>query len=220
MATLGCTAMRVGLPRKPAGAQAHRAVPGRRLPSGTHRALQQPPRLLKAVAMDAAPETEIPTSSPMQIRELLVAELGWRPTWVDGIIDEAKKGKLVTNVAVAREAAAELANFGLSVSEMENVASRAPAVLATSGAQLRAVIDYLRSRGLSIEEARRQVVTYPRILLYAVSADGATLGFQQARMEVDVTGSDDSRRIVVSQWREGAAFETAPVSPWRPVAQR
>uniref|UniRef100_A0A7S1SIX0 Uncharacterized protein n=1 Tax=Tetraselmis chuii TaxID=63592 RepID=A0A7S1SIX0_9CHLO len=175
---------------------------------------------VRAAATTEAAPVSGPVSSPTQLRELLIDELGWQPSWALGVVDEAKRGKLTTSVEVAREAANELAKLGLSVRDTENVVSKVPGVLATSPAQLQAVINYLRDRGVTVEEARKLVMQTPRVLLYTVSAEGAQLGLGRARMEVDVTTAGEQRRVVVSTWREGAAFESSPVSPWRPLTQK
>ena len=60
---------------------------------------------------------------------------------------------------------------------------------------------------------------YPRLLLFAPSPDGKVLHYDQTRASVDVV-HDRYRGTFgnVSYWREGAAFETAPLSPLKPAA--
>lgn len=58
---------------------------------------------------------------------------------------------------------------------------------------------------------------YPRLLTFDVSSSGSTLELGPARAEVDVIEDAHRGRIAnVSYWRDGAAFETAPVSPRKP----
>lgn len=57
----------------------------------------------------------------------------------------------------------------------------------------------------------------PSLLTYQVALDGQCLEKGRARASVDiVTGEDGSRVAGVSMWRQGAAFESAPVAPLRP----
>lgn len=63
----------------------------------------------------------------------------------------------------------------------------------------------------------RLIRDYPRLLTFDVSSNGQTLELGPARAEVDVIEEQYRGRISnVSYWREGAAFETAPVSPRKP----
>lgn len=58
---------------------------------------------------------------------------------------------------------------------------------------------------------------YPRLLTFDVSSDGRHLQLGEARAAVDVTNDRYRGRVAnVSYWRDGASFETAPVSPMRP----
>lgn len=57
----------------------------------------------------------------------------------------------------------------------------------------------------------------PTLLTYAVSADGRVLEKGRTRAAVEVRGSGE-RAAGVSFWREGAAFETAPVAPLKPLS--
>lgn len=57
---------------------------------------------------------------------------------------------------------------------------------------------------------------HPNLLTYSVSADGKQLEKELARASVDVVERHGRKVAGVSYWREGASFETAPVSPLRP----
>ena len=58
--------------------------------------------------------------------------------------------------------------------------------------------------------------SHPALLTYSVSADGKQLEKEQARASVDVQERNGRRAVGVSYWREGAAFATAPVAPYKP----
>ncbi len=56
---------------------------------------------------------------------------------------------------------------------------------------------------------------HPKLLTYEVSGDRLAKG--KARAQVDViTVANGQSKAVVSNWREGAAFES-PVAPMKPV---
>jgi hypothetical protein len=57
---------------------------------------------------------------------------------------------------------------------------------------------------------------YPKLLLYEVAPDGAYLTSGKGRASLDVIDG----KAGVSFWREGAAFQTAPVAPYQPVLSR
>ena len=61
---------------------------------------------------------------------------------------------------------------------------------------------------------------HPRLLTYSAPADGGgplCSGAARASVAlVDAPGGGPPA-VSVSIWREGAAFLTAPVSPWKPV---
>lgn len=57
--------------------------------------------------------------------------------------------------------------------------------------------------------------SHPKVLLYTV-ADGSYLQLGRARAQIDVVEKNGQRHANVSYWREGAAFVTAPLAPWKP----
>lgn len=56
----------------------------------------------------------------------------------------------------------------------------------------------------------------PNVLTYSVSADGKQLEKGRARASVEVVERGGRKEAGVSYWREGAAFQTAPVAPLKP----
>ena len=62
------------------------------------------------------------------------------------------------------------------------------------------------------------LIEHPQLLTFAVSADGRRLEKGKARASVDVREQHGARVAGVSYWREGAAFQTAPVAPYTPSA--
>ena len=54
------------------------------------------------------------------------------------------------------------------------------------------------------------------MLTYSVSANGKQLEKGRARASVEVVERGGRKEAGVSYWREGAAFQTAPVAPLKP----
>ena len=58
---------------------------------------------------------------------------------------------------------------------------------------------------------------YPKLLTYEVAPGGKMLQRGKARAQVELVNLNGKGQAVnVHFWREGAAFKTAPVSPWKP----
>lgn len=58
---------------------------------------------------------------------------------------------------------------------------------------------------------------YPRLLLFTPGPDGKVLQYGEARASVGIVQDLKGASVAnVSYWREGAAFETAPVAPIKP----
>ena len=60
------------------------------------------------------------------------------------------------------------------------------------------------------------LAAHPKLLLYTVSSDSTVLERDRARAQVDVVERGGQRHANVSYWRDGAAFVTAPLAPWKP----
>eukprot|EP00192_Tetraselmis_astigmatica_P019832 CAMPEP_0117665158 /NCGR_PEP_ID=MMETSP0804-20121206/9650_1 /TAXON_ID=1074897 /ORGANISM="Tetraselmis astigmatica, Strain CCMP880" /LENGTH=216 /DNA_ID=CAMNT_0005472531 /DNA_START=95 /DNA_END=742 /DNA_ORIENTATION=- len=161
------------------------------------------------VAMVEAPTSE----SPLLLRKFLL-EKGWSSSWVDGIVEQAKKNKFQTSTAKAGEVVQALTGLGFRGPDVENICSRAPAVLGRSVNELMAVKDYMIAQGATEEEIRGLILKTPRVLLYDPVPGGKQLALGKARMELDVTTRGDKRLPVLTLYREGSVFESAPVSPW------
>lgn len=56
---------------------------------------------------------------------------------------------------------------------------------------------------------------HPKLLTYEVSGDQLAKGKTRAQVDVITVGSG-AKKAVVSNWREGAAFES-PVAPMKPL---
>ena len=136
-------------------------------------------------------------------------------------MEEAKKKKLQTTAAQACEAADALVSMGFRDMDVENICAKAPGVLGRSPSDLAAVKDYMVAQGATDAEIRSIVLKTPRVLLYSPSSDSKQqLVLGKARMELDITTRGEKRVPVLSMYREGCAFESAPVSPWKPVAEK
>jgi len=123
-------------------------------------------------------------------------------------------------VARAQAALDALAPLRLPSDCLENMCAKAPGILACEPEAIKAVLDYLSAQGATEEEVKAMVSKTPKMLTYSVTADGKQLALGKARMEVDITKDGDKRRPVVSMYRVGTAFESAPLSPWRPIHER
>lgn len=66
------------------------------------------------------------------------------------------------------------------------------------------------------QSAAQLLQQHPKLLLYTVLSDGSKLQRGQARASVDVVERNGAKFANVNYWREGAAFNTAPLTPWRP----
>ena len=114
----------------------------------------------------------------------------------------------------------KLAAQGLDKRSIENMCSKVPGILGREVAAIQSVIDYLQAQGATAEETKSLLLKNPRMLVFDVTADGNQLASDKARMELDITTEGNKRLPVVSVFREDAAFETAPVSPWKPRHQK
>ena len=66
------------------------------------------------------------------------------------------------------------------------------------------------------QAAAQLLQQHPKLLLYSVLSDGSKLQRGQARASVDVVERNGAKFANVNYWREGAAFNTAPLTPWKP----
>ena len=114
----------------------------------------------------------------------------------------------------------KLAAVGLDKRSIENMCSKVPGILGRELAAIQSVLDYMQAQGATAEEIKSLLIKNPRMLVFDVTADGNQLEAGRARMELDITTDGSKRLPVVSVFREDAAFETAPVSPWKPLHQK
>ena len=66
------------------------------------------------------------------------------------------------------------------------------------------------------QAAAQLLQQHPKLLLYTMLSDGSKMQRGQARASVDVVERDGAKFANVNYWREGAAFNTAPLTPYRP----
>lgn len=87
-------------------------------------------------------------------------------------------------------------------------------ILGRSVEELTAVVGWLRGQGLDGKPLCDLLLSHPQLLTYAPAGDHLERGPARAAVTF---GERSGRRVAgVVQWREGAAFGTAPLSPQAP----
>lgn len=161
-----------------------------------------------------APVPDADTRSPVAVRKYL-ASVGWEQAWIDGVTERMVKRQLKTTVDECRENIEYLTSLGLTEQQVCNMASLCfPILAADRKTQLEPVINFLKKRGVS--DLPPVLSQHPKLLDYQVSADGLRLEKGGLRAAVDVIDQGKSQSVKVVVYREGAAFQTAPLSPWKP----
>ncbi|KAL4437086.1 hypothetical protein ABPG75_004225 [Micractinium tetrahymenae] len=177
-----------------------------------------PSRLVvRAVEAPAAADLAELQRSPAAVRKALLAR-GWDLAWIDGVTGEILKCKLTAGVPEIEAVISYLEGLGIPTKSVENMASINKQILGQPVAALQAVVDYVQRQGVTGAALRSLLEGHPNLLTYTVSADGKQLEKGRARASVDLVDKDGHKVAGVSYWREGAAFETAPVAPHKPSA--
>lgn len=141
---------------------------------------------------------------------------GWELAWIDGVMSEMTRKTLQTNVERVEAALAYLQGLGIPVHCIENMVSLCKPILACEVDGLKAVVDWLESKGLSGSTLKELLMTYPHILPYSPSEDGSCLERGRSRASLVFGEKSGKRTIGVQYWREGAAFGQSPVAPKSP----
>ncbi|KAK9808965.1 hypothetical protein WJX72_007143 [[Myrmecia] bisecta] len=143
--------------------------------------------------------------------------LGWGRAWIDGIVEAVPKGILQTNVQKAKAVVEALEAEGVPCQGVCNMASVARPLLGLDvDSQIRPVLDYVKSRGVKGEALVKVLIQHPKLLTYQVASDKKVLVNGKARAAVDVR-EEFGKAALVSYWREGVQWATAPVSPIKPA---
>jgi hypothetical protein len=141
---------------------------------------------------------------------------------VEQITDRIMKKQLRTTPARTTEVIDFLKGLGLQQDEICNMAFISIPLLGLSPTkQLQPVINYLRERGVPDEAMANLVFKHPKLLEYRRTDDPTELSRpstnMRARVRVDVVPlPDGSKAANVTYFRKGAAFTSAPISPWVP----
>lgn len=107
-----------------------------------------------------------------------------------------------------------LESLGLPSKGIENMASISKPILGRSVDELKAVVDWLHGEGLEGQTLGGFLRAHPQLLSYSPAGDHLERGNARAAVTF---GQRDGRRVAgLVQWREGATFGTAPVSPQPP----
>lgn len=145
--------------------------------------------------------------------------VGWEKAWVEQIVDRVMKNMLRTTEERAKSVVEYLLSLGLRQDEICNMASISVVLLGLNPeTRMKAVVEYLKKRGVPDGGIPDLVLKHPRIFEYKVSEDGVTLYKNKARIQVDVLPIPSGEKVVgVNYYREGASFLEAPVSPVTPL---
>ena len=105
--------------------------------------------------------------------------------------------------------------MGISEGQLCNMVSLCFSILGYEvEGHLKPVISFLTSKGVS--NLPKLLTMQPKLLDYTVSEDGSVLekGRLRASIKVEKKGEDEVVGVVI--YREGAAFNTAPLTPYSP----
>lgn len=150
----------------------------------------------------------------MLIKKYL-SSVGWDKAWVDVVVERIQKNSsLGASVATAQAAYEFLTGLGVPSQSVCNMAALCYEIMGTDINSMRAVVDYIRSRGVDGEMLVTELEAYPKLLTYTASGD--VLQKDQTRASVDIIERNGVRKAITSLWREGTSFTSSPVSPVKP----
>ena len=133
------------------------------------------------------------------------------------MINEVAKNSLHTSVAQIEGILAYLqGDLNIPLHRVENLVSLCKGVLARSPEQVRAVGEWLQSKGVAGPNLVALLAKYPIVLKYDVAPDGACLVSGAARASLVFREAGGRRFAGVTLWREGTSFGSAPVAPANP----
>jgi hypothetical protein len=165
----------------------------------------------------AARNTAVAAAKPVcdtaELRRSLLQK-GWGRGWVDQITDQ--NGKQYRTSCEHIEGVIKcLTSLGIPNDQICNMVAMVPAIFGLDpDKQIKPVVDYIQSRGVSGSALVRVLELHPKLLTY--SPDGKHLRRGKALAEVDVIEQDGKKLANVIYWREGAVFQSAPIAPAKP----
>merc|ERR1719198_1282810 len=133
------------------------------------------------------------------------------------VTDKIKKGYLETTEYNCRELVEYLTSteVGLTNHQLCNMVSLAPDFLGRDLEQIRGVITFLRTFGLSYGKITKVISSHPKLLEYDVE-DNVLSKCSKSRAAIDIISKDGKEYINVAYYRQSASFEGAPLTPYKP----
>eukprot|EP00890_Picochlorum_soloecismus_P004127 jgi/Picsp_1/4715/NSC_02084-R1_mitochondrial transcription termination factor len=154
-------------------------------------------------------------STMAEVKKYLLG-VGWDIAWVDGVTSEIMKTKLDTNAEKCKSVVEYLQSLGIKTNRIENMVSIAKQIFAKSPEELRTVVEWLTKKDVAGEELAHFLETNPTVLTYSVSSNESYLENGKARISLVRVQHHGEQVPGIIQWRDGAQFATAPVSPRMP----
>jgi len=141
--------------------------------------------------------------------------IGWDLAWIDGVTAEIMKRKLETNADQCKAVVEYLTGeLNIPNRRLENMVSICKGILGKTPTELKDTVDFIQSKGIDGDDLLKFLSSNPVVLSYSVSPSKEYLEKGKARMTlVLVQGKEGAQVPSIVQWREGAAFSTAPMSP-------
>lgn len=102
------------------------------------------------------------------------------------------------------------------MNRIENMVSIAKQIFARSPEELGTIVEWLTKKGVAGEELAHFLESNPTVLTYSVSSNEKYLENGKARISLVRVQQDGEQVPGIIQWRDGAQFATAPVSPRMP----
>eukprot|EP01025_Chloroclados_australasicus_P045317 TRINITY_DN4954_c1_g1_i1.p1 TRINITY_DN4954_c1_g1~~TRINITY_DN4954_c1_g1_i1.p1 ORF type:complete len:182 (+),score=20.09 TRINITY_DN4954_c1_g1_i1:247-792(+) len=142
----------------------------------------------------------------------LLASRGWDRSWIDGITERISRRQLQASVDGMNQVLDAMEEVDLKAARAQHVCCIAWRVLDRDANAIRAVVDHLKSRGVS--NPGRLIFNYPKLLEYTPAGEELENG--RARAKVTISGEGAEQQVLVSFYSANAKFNSAPVSPWSP----
>eukprot|EP00887_Chlorella_sp_A99_P005319 scaffold1.g5319.t1 len=192
----------------------------------------QAPRASRRISRRHAPAVPaaLPTAADLPVANDLPSQLaamnavrkqlrsaGWDDAWIDTVVGEVRKGKLKLDLDNVEKTIKYLTDtVGIPSKSVENMTAVAPDLLAAPLAQVQAIVEYAKAQGAGAALVSL-LEEHPKLLTYTLAAGSKVLEKGQARASVDLADRHGRKVVGVSYWRADAAFETAPVAPYKPT---
>lgn len=105
--------------------------------------------------------------------------------------------------------------LGLKSGQVCNMASLCYSILGHDvESHLKPTVEFLKSKGVT--NLPKLLTMQPRLLDYEAAKDGSMLMKGKLRAAIHVEKKDGQEYVNVVTFREGAAFNTAPLTPYTP----